>query len=718
MRGCRVFAETRQVFWQPGDLVILRGVRRFLTVPLIVVAVAAGCGSSRQVALRPLLAYSNGVDIALYDPGTGSRRTLVKGRVPPEVDYDDVGVLALDPVWSPDGSRLAYVRFGRATRIEVVEVATGVSRRLSHRLGARVSGYGLRWSPDGRWIAYRDQDAGEIWLAQSDGARERLILKRSPADRRLGIVGWTRRGRLVVRTVDGRFIVRPEAGRPVAYRGRFPPPTRAPTGQTQLAVVPDDAGNDQIVVEASSGRFLGSLTADRPIPGRVAVRSCCPRWSPDGRWVAFVRGNAVVVVGADGRRQRRVLEDAAIAGWSPDGRYLLVAGSLGERSLWLFEPRTPRRTRVVHAYELGGAAWRPSPAPRFASLAPPKTVPSRTVETPFPSSLFRSGHLRIRAIRPLSTAARTGVTDLSPDGRLAALSLPTGSRYVYRVAVLDLVTAAVRRFGVAAAPLRWDNTPSFDPTGRRLLYRRWHELRSVSVATGSTQLIARDAGAGPFRWLRDGSVAYVDSHAGLVIRRPDGTSRRHLLRLPKSALPTLAIAPDGRRLLFAKDCDVWLENIRSRTVRRFAHARYSPTRLSWSPTGSRVALAASWWADCDRNFDWYHAGTELFDGRGRQLDRLPGGTVAWSADGRFLLTSGGVTGTATTALQPLFIDDLRNRRRSTLLASRSTGTAFVFTERGILFGRYDAPPAAHDPCEDLRWRLYVGHLTGPESVKP
>jgi dipeptidyl aminopeptidase/acylaminoacyl peptidase len=689
-------------------------VRRFLTVPLIMVAVAAGCGSSRHVSPRALLAYSNGVDIVLYDPGSRSRRTLVKGREPSEVDYEDVGVLALAPAWSPDGSRLAYVRFGRATWIEVAEVATGASRRVSHRLGDHASGYGLRWSPDGRWIAYRDQDAGEIWLAQSDGARERLVMKASTMGSRLGIVGWTRRGRLVVRTPEGRFVVRPESGRPVRYGGRFPPPTRAPDGRTELAVARDDAGNDQIVVEASSGLLRGSLTADRPIPGRVAVRSCCPRWSPDGRWVTFVRGGAVVVVGADGRRQRHVLEDAAIAGWSPDGRYLLVAGSLGGRSLWLFEPRTLRRTSVVHAYQLGGAAWRPSPAPRFASVAPPKTVPSRTVETPFPSSLFRSGHLRIRAIRPLSATARTRVSDLTPDGRLAALSLPTGSRYAYRVAVLDLVTAAVRRFGVAAAPLWWDNSPSFDPTGRRLLYRRWHELHSVSVATGSTQLVARDAGPGPFRWLRDGSVAYVDSHAGLVIRRPDGTSRRHRLRLPKSALPTVAIAPDGRRILYAKDCDVWLENIRSRTVRRFAHARYSPTRLSWSPTGSHVALASSWWADCDRDFDWYHAGTEVFDGRGRRLDRLPGSTVAWSADGRFLLTSGGVTGTETAALQPLFIDDLRNRRRSTLLASRSTGTAFVFANRGIAFGRYDAPPAAHDLREDLGWRLYVGQLIGTE----
>ncbi len=686
-------------------------VRGLLSLPLIVVAVAVGCGSSRHAPSRPLLAYSNGVDIVLYDPVTRSRRTLVKGRVPSELDYENVGVLALGPAWSPDGSRLAYVRFGSATQIDVVELATGASRRVSHQVGDRASGYGLRWSPDGRWIAYRDEDAGEIWLTRSDGAGERLVVQAPHAGSRLGIVGWTRGEGLVIRTPEGRFAIRPEGTRVLRYTGRFPPLTRAPDGRRRLVVVRDDAGNDQVVVKASAGQLLGSLTADRPIPGRTAVRSCCPRWSPDGRWVAFARQGAAVVVSADGRRQRRVLRDAAIAGWSPDGRYLLLAASLGERSLWLFEPRTLRRTRVVRAPELGGATWRPSPAPRFVPLAPPKTVPSRTVETPFASSSFRSGRLRIRAIRPLYTAARATVTDVSPDGRLAALKLPTGRRYSYRLAVLDLVTGIVRRFGVAAAPLWWNDTPSFDPAGRRLLYRHWQELRSLSVTSGGTRLLARDAGAGPLRWLRDDSVAYFDSHGVLVVRRPDGTSRRYHLGVPKIALSTLAIAPDGHRILYTKDCDVWLENIRSRTRRRFAHGGYSPTRVSWSPTGSYVALAASWWSDCDQDFDWYHAHTVLFDGHGRELDRLPGGTVVWSPDGRFLLTSGGVTGTATATLQPLVIDDLQHRRQSTLLASRSTGTAFISAKGGIFFGRYNAT-AAPDPREDLAWRLYVGQLTG------
>jgi len=686
--------------------------RPVAVLPLLVVVVAAGCGSSRGRVAPPLLAYSNGVDIVVYDPVAGTRRTLVRGRVSSEYDGDTV--LALSPSWSADGRRLAYVRFARVTRIEVVDVASGVSRRVSHRLGDRVSGYGLRWSADGRWLAYRDQDAGEIWLARSDGGGERLVVRAPRAGRRLGIVGWTGRGWLVFRTAEGRFVVDPDGGRAARFRRWLAPPTRAPAGGARLAVVRDRAGNDQVVVEALSGRRLGALTADRPLPGRTAVRSCCPRWSPDGRWVAFVRAGAVVVVSADGGRERRVLEDAAIAGWSPDGRYLLVARSLGQRSLWLFEPGTRRLTRIVAATQLGGAAWRPSSPPRVVPAAPPAVALARTVETPWPSSSFRPGRLRIGAVRAVRAATRANVADLTADGRLAAIRLSTGHRYSYRLGVLDLRTGTVRRFGVAAAPLAWDSTALFDRTGSRLLYRKWHELWSVSVSTGQKKRLARDAGAGPFRWLRDGGIGYIDSHGRLAIRRAGAATRRHRLQLPQQALSTVAIAPDGDRLLYVSGCDVWLANVRSGQVRRFSHARYSPTRFSWSPTGSYVALASSWWADCDRDFDWYHAGTALFDRRGRELDRLGGVTVGWSPDGRFLITSGGVTGTQTATLQPLLIGDLRNRRTSTLLASGSTGTGFVDANGGIVFARYDAAAANRQPGEDHPWRVYHGRLIDSE----
>ncbi len=235
----------------------------------------------------------------------------------------------------------------------------------------------------------------------------------------------------------------------------------------------------------------------------------------------------------------------------------------------------------------------------------------------------------------------------------------------------------------------------------------------MSVATGSRHLLARDAGAGSFRWLREGRVAYLDRRGGFVVRHPDGTMQRRRLGLPASALSTLAIAPDGDRLLYTKGCDVWLENLRTRSVRRFAHARYSPTRVSWSPTGAHVALAASSWRACDEDFDWYHAGTALFDGRGRELDRLPGGVVDWSTDDRFLLASGGVTGTAVTAAQPLVLDDLGNRSRSTLMPSRSTGIAVVLPQRRIVFGRYDNPAAVGEKSGGgLRPRLYFGRLVG------
>jgi dipeptidyl aminopeptidase/acylaminoacyl peptidase len=193
------------------------------------------------------------------------------------VDYEDASVLALAPAWSGDGRRIAYVRFGRVTRIAVVDVASGASRPVTHRLGDHVSGYGLRWSPDGRWIAYRDQDAGEIWIAGSDGGGERLVMRTARTGSRLGIVGWIGDGRLVVRTAAGRFAFRPGSGRPAAYSGESRAPTTAPRGRARLAIVRDKAGNDQVVVERLSRRLLGPLTADRPLPARVQVRSCCPR---------------------------------------------------------------------------------------------------------------------------------------------------------------------------------------------------------------------------------------------------------------------------------------------------------------------------------------------------------------------------------------------------------------------------------------------------------
>ena len=211
----------------------------------------------------------------------------------------------------------------------------------------------------------------------------------------------------------------------------------------------------------------------------------------------------------------------------------------------------------------------------------------------------------------------------------------------------------------------------------------------MNGVTGARRRVATDAGAGPVTWLRNGRIAYVDTHRRLVVG-----GRRYAV--PRG---TIAVAPDGARILYTKTCDVWLANLRTGRVRRFARAGYATAGASWSPDGTHVALGAGWWSNCDDEdygFDWYHAGTELFDLDGRPLDRVAGGVVGWSRDGRYLLTAGGVTGTEVGALQPLQLVDVRTRTHSTLLPGRSSGEALVTGDGRIVFGRYDDPKAFHE----------------------
>jgi Tol biopolymer transport system component len=61
---------------------------------------------------------------------------------------------ACSPQWSPDGSEIAYFPSDTSQSIEIVNVITNESRRLQLPPHKERRGYGLAWSPDGRFFAY------------------------------------------------------------------------------------------------------------------------------------------------------------------------------------------------------------------------------------------------------------------------------------------------------------------------------------------------------------------------------------------------------------------------------------------------------------------------------------------------------------------------------------------------------------------------------------
>jgi Tol biopolymer transport system component len=187
------------------------------------------------------------------------------------------------PVWSPDGRRIAYLSNG----VRVVNADGSGRRRLTRDRG---EGSAPAWSPDGQQIAFVSRrDANfEIYAMSADGSRQRRLTRNA----------W-----------------------------RDSDPVWSPNGR-QIAFV----SNWQVWVMNPDGSGQRRLTHN-------GARNFAPRWSPDGQRIAFERrvgrvnyGHcnacgraakfAVWVMNADGSEARMLAQDGAEPVWSPDGRRL------------------------------------------------------------------------------------------------------------------------------------------------------------------------------------------------------------------------------------------------------------------------------------------------------------------------------------------------------------------------------------------------------------
>src|SRR5438034_890603 len=187
---------------------------------------------------------------------------------------------SVDPIWSPDGKRIAYANFhsGRSEVFVINVVGTGETQLTTD------GGFPGAWSPDGTRIAFANSSDGddEIFLMNPDGSG-------------------------VTRLTDNTF--------------RDFPTAWSPNG-AQILFQSDRDGDEELYVMNTDGTGVTRLTNS---PGRDEGDRA--GWSPDGTRIVFSSDRDagllhVFVMNADGSGVTQLTSGAFVDDdpvWSPDG---------------------------------------------------------------------------------------------------------------------------------------------------------------------------------------------------------------------------------------------------------------------------------------------------------------------------------------------------------------------------------------------------------------
>lgn len=212
------------------------------------------------------------------ESGSGTRifTATAKGKRLRQVSSDSASSADASARWSPDGTRLAFVRYaGDFGEIWAVDAEGANQRNLSADTDPDIS---PAWSPDGARIAYIR--GSELWTMNADGSHQQRYL----TNVRFAL-DWSPDGTRLVfeRVTDG-------------------------WSQIWVADLDDPTSAKQLTLDPTNHEL--------------------PRWSPDGERIVFAADHGVWTIRADGTEPTLLTTADAVAAataptWSPDGRRIL-----------------------------------------------------------------------------------------------------------------------------------------------------------------------------------------------------------------------------------------------------------------------------------------------------------------------------------------------------------------------------------------------------------